>query len=436
MKGDIKMKKFLILIIALSFFLPNAAVKAQDNPFAITAPVTIEWWHALEDQYTEDIQRIVGIFMEQNPMITVEPVYVGSYGEVNSKLIAAIAAGDVPAISAASVQYLSEYFSSGIAENLEPYFEAYDIDKNDFVQGYRASGTFSDDGNMYALPFQASTQVIYYNKSVTDAENIPLPEAWEEMDAFLEAATQFNEDGTTKRWGFILAGWQPHYFQTLFTNYGVEIIKEDGMTTGIADPISIEIVKQIKGWIDKGYLYMAYGSGASATMRQLFWDQNAVAVVHTCSLITTYADKIGDNFDLDLIGFPEINGKTDTLLSGNFLIIPKKALQAEKNAAFLFGDYMTSGEASLLWAEVSGYLPGRYSTMESKAADVLIERLPAFEQLFNNVDSIQPRDESQSFQTIADEWMVALAKIFKEDAPVEATLQEAAELIEEILADE
>ena len=429
------MKKLLVLFLALALFLPTTAVIAQDNPYVITEPVTIEWWHALEDQYTEDIQRIVGIFMEQNPLITVVPVYVGSYSEVNSKLIAAIAAGDVPAISAASVEYLSEYFASGVAENLEPYLEAYDVDKNDFVKGYRSTCTYDVDGNMYALPFQASTQVLYYNKSVTDNEDIPLPDTWDEMESFLEAATQFNEDGTTKRWGLIFAGWQPHYFQTFFTNYGVEIIKEDGLTTGIADPVSIEIVTQIKEWIDKGYCYLAYGSGASGTMRQIFWDQNAVAVVHTCSLITTYTSKIADAFELDIMGFPEVNGKSDTLLSGNFLIVPTKALQAEKNAAFLFGNYMTSGEASLLWAEVSGYLPGRYSAMESEAADVLIERMPAFEELFSNVDDIQPRDNSEAFNNIADEWMVALAKIFKEDAPVEATLQEAAELMEEILAD-
>ena len=424
----------LFLVLVLSLTLTGAL--AQDNPYTVTEPVTIEWWHALEDQYAEDIQRIVGIFMEQNPMITVVPVYVGSYSEVNTKLIAAIAAGSVPAISAASVEYLSEYFASGVAENLEPYIAAYSIDKDDFVKGYRTTATYEKDGNLYSLPFQASTQVIYYNKTAADAEGIALPKTWDDMETYLEAATKFNADGTTKRWGLILAGWQPHYFQTFFTNYGVEIIKEDGLTTGIADPVSIEIVSQIKGWIDKGYCYFAYGSDASSTMRQLFWDGNAMAVVHTCSLITTYASKIKDAFQFDIMGFPLVNGKSDTLLSGNHLIIPTKASQAQKNAAFLFGNYMTSGEASLLWAEVSGYMPGRYSAMKSDAAKVLIERTPAFESLFNNVDSIQPRDNSEVFNNVADEWMIALAKIFVEGAPVEATLQEAGELIEEILEDQ
>lgn len=430
------MKKLLALVLSLMLFMPTLCALAEDNPYAVTEPVTIEWWHALEDQYKDDIGRIVSVFEEQYPLITVEPVYIGSYGDVNTKLVAGIAAGSVPAISAASVEYLSEYFDSGIAENLEPYFAAYGVDKDDFVKGYRETATRTSDGNMYSFPFQASTQVIYYNKTIAEAEGIAMPETWEQMDEYLEKATLFNEDGTTKRWGLILAGWQPHYFQTLFTNYGVEVIKEDGMSTGIVDPISIEITTKIKEWIDKGYCYFAYGSNCSSVMRQLFWDQNAMAVIHTCSLITTYESKIGDAFKFDIMGFPEINGTQDTLLSGNHLIIPAKATTAQKNAAFLFGNYMTSGEASLLWAEVSGYLPGRYSAMDSDAAKVLIDRTPAFGSLFDNVDSIQPRDNSAAFNNAADEWMTALAKIFIEGAPVEATLQEAADLIQEILEDQ
>ena len=426
------MKKRIAVLLVLALLLPLAAL--ADNPYAVTEPVTIEWWHALESQYTDDIQRIVGIFMDQNPLITVEPVYVGSYAEVNTQLIAAIAAEDVPAISAASVEYLPEYFASGIAENLEPYFDAYDVDKDDFVVGYRKTAT-DENGNMCSFPFQASTQVIYYNKSVTDAESIPLPEKWEDMETYLEAATEFNEDGTTKRWGMIIAGWQPHYFQTLFTNYGVELVKEDG-TPGVADPVSVEITRQIKEWIDKGYCYFAYGTNASSIMRQHFWDGTAVAVIHTCSLITTYETNIGDAFEFDLLGFPETNGKQETLLSGNHLIIPARATQAQKNAAFIFGDYMTSGEASLFWAEVSGYMPGRYSAMESEAAQVLIDRNPAYEEMFANVDYIQPRDNSEIFNNLADQWMYGLGKIFTEGAPLEATLAEAAELMQEMIDDQ
>lgn len=430
------MKRTVAVLLTLLMAVLCCQPLAESNPYAVTEPVTIEWWHALEDQYTEDITRIVGDFNKLHPNVKVEPVYIGSYADVNTKLIAAITAGDVPAVSAASVEYLSEYFASGICEKLDPYLEAYGIDKSDYVEGYLRTATWEEDGAMYSLPFQASTQVIYYNQSVAKAEGIPLPEKWEDMDAFLKAATKFGEGGETARWGLIIAGWQPHYFQTLFTNYGVEIVKEDGLSTGIADGVSVEITKQIKDWIDKGYCYFAYGSGASSNMRQLFWDQKAFAVIHTCSLITTYQSKIADAFEFNIMGFPEHNGRKETLLSGNHLIIPKKAGQAQKNAAFLFANYMTSGDASLFWAQVSGYLPGRYTAMQGSVYDALLEKTPAFEGIFRNVANIQPRDNSEYFNNVADEWMNGLAKIFCEDYPVEETLRETAEIINEILADQ
>ena len=428
------MKKTLALLLALAMLLSMGTALAATNPYEVTEPITIEWWHSNEDQYKDDIIRLCEQFHEQYPLVTVTPVYIGSGTELANKLIAAVAADSVPAVSQVNVGYLAEYFDSGVCTDLEPYFTAYGIDKDDFVKPYRTTATRVADGHMYSLPFLASTQVIYYNKSVLDAENITLPTKWEDMDAYMKAATKFNADGTTARWAMIFGGWGTQYFETFFTNYGVEVIKEDG-TCGLADPVSIEITKQIKDWIDKGYCYWAYGSGSSTNMRQHFWDQEAMAVVHTCSLITTYRDKIAGAFTFDIAGFPDYNGMAHTKLSGNHLVIPKKASQAQKNAGFLFANWVTSGEASLFWAEISGYMPGRYSAMQGKAYDALIEKTPAYAGMFAGVDNILPQDSRTYYSNCANEWMKSLGLIFCENAPIEATLQECAETVNAILED-
>ena len=428
------MKKITALLMALLMVLSMSAAMAESNPYAVTEPITIEWWHSNEDQYTEDIKKLEAMFEAEYPMIDVVPMYIGSGGTLAEQLIAAHAADAVPAVSQCNVGYLAEYAASGVTTNLEPYFEAYGINKDDFVKGYRQSATLAEDGNMYSFPFLASTQVIYYNKTIAQAEGIEVPTKWEDMDAFMKKATIKNADGTTARYAMVFGGWGTQYYETMFTNYGVEVIKEDG-TTGIADDISIEITSQIKDWIDNGYCYWAYGSGASTNMRQDFWDQKVFAVVHTCSLITTYRDKIAGAFEFDIAGFPAVDGKAHTLLSGNHLVIPKKASQAQKNAGFLFANWITSGEASLYWAEISGYMPGRYSAMQGEAAEALFSKTPAYKNLFANVDNIQPTDARTYYSTCANEWMKALGKIFKEGAPVEATLEECAELINEIIED-
>ena len=238
------MKKLIALFLALLMALTVSAAFADDNPYAVTEPITIEWWHSNEDQYTDFIQELAAQFHEEYPLITVKPVYIGSGTVLAEKLIAAIQGDAVPAVSQVNVSYLAEYFDSGVCTDLEPYFKAYGIDKDDFVKGYRKTATRESDGHMYSLPFLASTQVIYYNKTVVKDEGLTIPTKWEDMDAFMKAATKFNDDGTTARWAFVFGGWGTNYFETLFTNYGVEVIKEDG-TCGLADPISIEITNQI-----------------------------------------------------------------------------------------------------------------------------------------------------------------------------------------------
>lgn len=429
------MKRLIALFLALLMALSASAALAADNPYAVTEPITIEWWHSNEDQYTSFIDELCDQFHAEYPLITVDPIYIGSGPQLAEKLIAAIKGDAVPAVSQVNVSYLAEYFDSGVCTDLEPYLEAYGIDKNDFVVGYRQTATREADGHMYSLPFLASTQVIYYNKSIVQNEGLTIPTKWEEMDDFMKAATKFNADGTTARWAFVFGGWGTNYFETLFTNYGVEVVKDDN-TSGVADPISVEITNKIKEWIDAGYAYWAYGSGSSGNMRQHFWDQEAVCVTHTCSLITTYRDKINGAFEFDIAGFPAApTGKAYTVLSGNHLVIPKKASQAQKNAGFLFANWVTSGEGSLRWAEVSGYMPGRYSAMQGEAYEALIEKTPAYEGMFANVDNILPQDNRTYYATCTKEWMNYLALIFCEGAPVEETLQECAETINEILED-
>ena len=57
----------------------------------------------------------------------------------------------------------------------------------------------------------------------------------------------------------------------------------------------------------------------------------------------------------------------------------------------------------------------------------------------NNVVSmsnwIMPRNSHPAYDTIANEWRHALYRIFNEDAPIQATLDELAMTIEEILED-
>lgn len=82
----------------------------------MTEPITITWWHAHEDQLTEYLNYRDKFNTENEMGITVEPVYIGSYDEINTQFIAAAAAGTgtVPALVTCNTSYPASYGKDGL----------------------------------------------------------------------------------------------------------------------------------------------------------------------------------------------------------------------------------------------------------------------------------------------------------------------------------
>ena len=431
------MKRIVALLFTLVFALGLVGTAAaQDNPYAVTEPISIQFWHTHEESFAENIEYIISEFNKVQPLVTVEPIYIGSYGDMNERLISAIAANDVPAVCTSNTSYPAAYGASGICEILDPYIQATGYELADFGEGLIRSTSFADE--QISLPYLISTQVMYYNKTVTDELGIQPPKTLDEMDAFLEAATTFNSDGTTDRWGTILAGWDYWYFEMFYKNNGVAVVSEDGMSTDINSEAAVKITEKLKEWVDKGWAYFAYGTGASSNMRQLFWDGKAASVIHTSSLYDTYVKSVDGAFEVGMAWLPGGNdGQTfNSEVGGAVLLIPAKASQAEKNAAWAFISFITNPEMNLYWADKTGYFPTRQSVMGTPGYEEYLSRKPAMNAVVEMAEWINPRNQLPAYDSAALLWRDALAKILVEGAPVQDTLDIAAEEITELLQDQ
>lgn len=429
------MKKILSLALAALMLLSVANLAAAEtNAYAVTEPITIQWWHAHEEQFNEYISYMVEQFQAQNPLITVEPVYIGNYEEINTQLIAAVASGEVPALATANTSYPAAYGAAGICEVLDPYIQATGYDVGDFGEGLIASTSYN--GQQIALPYLISTQVMYYDKTAAEAEGIEMPKTFDEMDAFLEKATLFNEDGTTKRYGTVIGGWDYWYYEMLYKNNGVEVLSEDGLSTDVNSEAAMYITNKINEWVEKGYTYYAYGTNASSNMRQLFWDQGAFSVFHTSSLYDTYVANA--KFEVGMSWLPGGNdGETFTSeVGGSAILIPARASQAQKNAAWAFLTFMTTPEMNLYWADKTGYFPTRQSVLGTDAVKEYLERKPAMESIMAMSSWINPRNQYPIYNTLANLWRDALAKVFVEGAPAQEILDQLALEITETIEDQ
>lgn len=429
------MKKSITLMLAAIMVLSMASIAFGASRYEVTEPITIQWWHAHEDQLTPYLTYMVDKFNAEHPYVTVEPIYIGSYGEIKTQLIAAMASGQVPALATVNTSEPAYFGSSGVLEILDPYIEAFGFDVADFGEGLITSTSYN--GEQVSLPYLISTQVMYFNKTAAEAEGIEMPKTFNDMDEFLAKATLFNEDGTTKRYGTVFGGWDYWYYETLFQNNGVNLINEDGMTSDINSEMSVYITNKMKEWIDKGYAYYAYGTGASSNMRQLFWDGGAFSVFHTSSLYDTYVTNVDGAFEVGMAWLPGgMDGESfKSEVGGSVMLIPEAASQRQKNAAWQFMMFMASPEINLYWADKTGYFPTRQSVIGTPEYEEYLERKPAMVDIVAMSGWINPRNQHPAYGMCADEWRHALNRIFNEGAPVQATLDELAEVIEEILED-
>lgn len=409
------------------------AAEVDPAMYEVTEPITIKWWHALEDQYSETVNKIVDDFNNSQELITVEAEYIGSYTKLNEALVAAHAAGtDLPAITVANTPYVAEYGAGGLTEDLTPYIEASDYDVTDFGDGMIASSKYND--KQVTLPFLISTQILYYNKDMADEMGITIPEKWVDMDEFLEKTTQFNADGTTKVYGTIMPGWDQWYFETFYLNNGVKIVNDDQMTTDLAGESAVAVTSKIKEWCDKGYTYWTgTADDASSIMRQHFIDGSAFSVVHTSSLFTNYLNQC--DFEIGMAWLPGGESTKDQEIGGSVLLIPAKNDQATKNAAWQFMQYMCSADVNLTWARGTGYIPTRKSVLTTEDGKKFLEEKPAFQAIFDNLDLIKPRIQHKAWSQLANIWKNSLAELMLEGGDVQEVSQMMADEIDDVLGD-
>ena len=291
----------LSLVMALSLMASALAEGTQELTF----------WHTLEEMYRDDFQKLVDQYVEQ---VSVE--YQGRVAEILQKVLAAnITGGDeLPAVFPVHSAEIKNLARDGVIENLDAYIAKYGTD----LTNMNMRDVYAYEGSQYGLTWTITGISVFYNKTMAQEEGIAFPAKWEEMDAFLRKATIKNEDGTTKRYALWMPGWDSYYFTWLFWNFGVVIIDEEG-NTQVNSQKAVEIIQQVKAWIDEGLIMWGYGSNGSSNMRSMFWDGGAFAILHTSSQYQNHLDNMkAKGYELGVAMPPAQTVRSDASMISRF----------------------------------------------------------------------------------------------------------------------
>ncbi len=382
------MKKFfstlLALIMLISCMTGLMTASAEDVVAYDGSEVTITFYHTMGSNLTTVLDAYIPEFNALYPNIHIEYTSVGSYDDVRDQIATEITVGAQPHIAycyqdhvalynlARAVQPLDAYIDStapvALADGTTAVMGLTAEQKADFIPGYYAEGAAFADGKMYTLPMSKSTEVLYYNKTFFEANNIPVPTTWDELESTFELIVAADEYA-------IPLGYdsEANWFITMCEQLKTPYTSANAPHFLFNNAENKAFIKRFRDWYQNGYVttqtllggytsglftemgegqlrsYMSIGSSAGATYQR-----------PAKSADGTYP------FEVGITTIPQADANNKKVISqGPSLCIFKKANPQEVAASWLFVKFLTTNvEFQAEFSMASGYVPVLKSVAE------------------------------------------------------------------------
>jgi len=390
------MKKGLVLMLVLLLtMLQGWAVGQQEK-----APAAIEIFYpvAVDAPIAAMFNGYVEKFQQENPGISVKPVFSGGYGDVKTAIQTTIQGGaKPPALAVMLATDLYDLINADYIAPLDPYLNSM-ADKskylNDFFPAYLDNSRY--DSKLWSLPLQRSAVVLYYNKDLFAKAGLAAADSW---DSWGNAAQKLTERAGTevKRWGILYpSGWPYWLFQPLAIGAGQNIVGESDTEVFFDHPNVIEAIKFYLALSEK---YKATPPGVQAIWGAAPTDlasQGTAMIVHSTGSLNSILKQA--NFELGVMPVPGITrGSYASVPGGGNLYIMKDAPDTEKEAAFSFMLFLNEADRVADFSIQTGYIAHRASAYNTPAMKEYLSRVP---QAADTRDALQYAGMELSVQNL------------------------------------
>lgn len=359
------MKKIIGLLLALTLVITISGCTKKDAYADLvvldelpTEQIEINFWHAMGDENMLVLDELIKEFNKTYPNITVTHTAQGGYTDVRDNTLKAITAGTEPTMLIGYPDHIAKYLTASAVLPLDAFMNhktwGYTEEEiNDFIPSYLNEGKIYDSkGTYYAIPFNKSTEVMFYNADVV--KNVP--NTWEEVEAIDKGEAEFvmGYDSSSNLFITMAEQWGAAY-----TGINEETGKGEYLFNN-ADAIA-----------GLTYFQGLYDNKILATPTE--WDENyGSALFANGTILLTVGSSAGAKYNMTkdfTVGVAQIPQKDATnprvIQQGTNISIMSNATNEERLAAWLFTKFLTDTEANTQFAIGSGYLPVRESAFQS-----------------------------------------------------------------------
>lgn len=348
-----KIKRLLPLLLALGLMTGCTSGAAGGNSDIVTElkePVEISFWHAMNGKQEESLTKLTEEFMAQNPNVKVNLQNQSSYNDLQQKLTATMASpSDLPTMTQAYTNWLYDAIQEDLVVDLKPYIENKDIafdNYEDILAGLRSGVEM--DGKIYGLPFNKSTEVIWYNKTILDELNLKAPTNYEELAAVSKAIYEAK--------GIAGAGFDA--LSTYFTTFlKCNDVTYDS-TVDVTGDVAVDAANYYLDGIKGGYFRIA---GTDKYLSGPLGNETVGMYMGSSAGETFVKQGAEGKFEVGVAPYPA----EYALQQGTDLYVFSSATAEQKTAAYEYMKYLTTTESQITWALDTGYMPIRTTAIEA-----------------------------------------------------------------------
>ncbi|RME46247.1 MAG: ABC transporter substrate-binding protein [Chloroflexi bacterium] len=387
----------------------------------------------------EVVTDLVDTFNAKFPQYKVEAEYTGSYAETLTKALAAYKAGKPPTIVQVYEVGTQTMLDSGAIIPVYTLNKG-EVDWNEVVDPIRKY--YSVGGNLYCMPFNSSTAMLYYNKDMFRAAGLDPdkpPTTWTEVE---EYGKKIIEAGVAE--GGFSMGWPAWIFEQMFAYHDQYYANNSNGREGRATEVlfnsdfGVMVMTEWQRMAQEGVL--VYG-GRTYKANDPFLAGQFAMLFQSASSLAGILKKA--EFEVGTAFLPRFEGdypKGNSVVGGGCLWLMDGATPEQQEAAWEFFKYSFTPERAKIWHKGTGYFPTSITAYKELQEEGWFDEEPnhatAFNQILSGSDDLAARGVLLgNFVQIRDITGTAIEDIVVNGMDPKEVLDRAAAEANQVLAD-
>jgi len=355
---------------------------------ASSKPVQITLWHSMTSANLTTITNLTNQFNGSQSDVHVSLVNQNSYTDTLTAYTAALSGGTLPHVVQMQTTELQFMIDSQSIVPIQHAVEADHYDLSDFIPS--TVNFFKVKGVLYAIPFNISSNVLYYDKKAFEAAGLDPNSPPKSLDDLRSAAEKIVSSGTEK-YGMSLKVTDSD-FELQMALAGADLVNDDNGRSGRAAAVSFDdkTGKAIFEWWG-GMLSDKLAQPTSNTsydnllaignrIAPMSWETSA-ALGTILTVLNTYPQ-----VTLGVGSLPSPTSPEGGVFAGGAgMYIVAKSTPEQQDAAWQYLKFLNEPAQQAAWAVGTGYIPIRKSATDLPSVTDAWSNVPGYRVAYEQI---------------------------------------------------